>query len=82
MCAGYEIISVNLFCSKGALFLGGEWSLVTSLVFKTSEPVNPAGGFDSHPPPPITSPTINFCSSVGIELLGMWTGPRYAARKP
>ena len=35
------------------LSYGGEWSLVIPLVFKTSEPVNPAGGFDSHPPPPI-----------------------------
>jgi hypothetical protein len=26
---------------------------VTPLVFKTSEPANPAGGFDSHPPPPL-----------------------------
>ena len=34
---------------------GGEWSLVTPLVFKTSEPANPAGGFDSHPPPPLCS---------------------------
>ena len=34
-------------------FYGGEWSLVTPLVFKTSEPANPAGGFDSHPPPPL-----------------------------
>ena len=42
-----------IFLPKRALFLGGEWSLVTPLVFKTSEPVNPAGGFDSHPPPPI-----------------------------
>ena len=26
--------------------------------------------------PKNTSPTINFYSSVGTELLGMWTGPR------
>ena len=32
---------------------GGEWSLVTPLVFKTSDSLNTSGGFDSHPPPPI-----------------------------
>jgi hypothetical protein len=26
--------------------------------------------------PKNTSPTVNFYSSVGAELLGMWTGPR------
>ena len=31
---------------------GGEWSLATPLVFKTSQPANPVGGFDSHQPPP------------------------------
>ena len=31
--------------------------------------------------PKNTSPTTNFCSSVGTELLGMWTGPRYVTRK-
>ncbi len=52
MCAGCENISGNLLRQKEHKCHGGEWSLVTSLVFKTSEPANPAGGFDSHPPPP------------------------------
>ena len=36
---------------------------MTPLVFKTSEPANPAGGFDSHPPPPLVRPTsdISYC---------------------
>jgi hypothetical protein len=66
--AAYEGSSVTLQ-------LGGEWSLVTPLVFKTSDSLNTSGGFDSHPPPPYPSYPTPDLSGIRVSaetILRIW----------